>query len=130
MSGARSLSELETIILAPLLHRLDDVLNLRVLGILQHLNYFNKTFLALLSSDNLLEHSDCSSSLTFPELWICVQSLEHVECLHGEVELAHLVAVVSDQVQKRQTLVRRLHIDVNLPSEVRLLVHNVRAAKP
>ena len=37
--------------------------------------------------------------------------------LGGVVELAHLVAVVSDQLQQRETLARGLHLEVQLPRQ-------------
>ena len=66
---------------------------------LQHRKDFCQSFLALKPGNNQLEHADRSAALSFPELRIRVQSFEHVEGLCGIVELAHLVAVVGNQVQ-------------------------------
>ena len=46
------------------------------------------------------------------------------------IELAHLVAVVCNQVQEAEGLIRGLHVDVDLPSEMRLLIHDVASAEP
>ena len=37
--------------------------------------------------------------------------------LGGVVELAHLVAVVSNQLQQREALARGLHLEVQLPRQ-------------
>ena len=123
-------SELETIVFAPLLHDLHEVLDLRIACILKHVDDLDETLLVLSSSHDHLEDSDGGSALALPELRVRVQPLKHIEGLDREVELAHLVAIVSDEVQKRKTLIRSLHINVDVPRQVRLLVHDVAPAKP
>ena len=123
-------SELEAIVFAPLLHDLHEVFHLGVRRVLQHVNDLNESFFVFSASDNKLEYSDSGSSLAFPEFGVGIQALKHVKGLHGEVELAHLIAVVGDQVKQRQTFIRCLHVDVDVPSEVWLLVHDVATAQP
>ena len=110
-----SCSELETIVFAPLLHDLHEVFDLRIARILKHINDFNESLFVLGSRYDHLEDSDGGSTLALPELWICVKPFKNIEGLDGEVELAHLVAVVCDEVQKRKTLVRSFHINVDVP---------------
>ena len=74
-------SKLKSIIFSPLLHYLNEVLNLRVIGILKHLNNLNKSLLALFACNNHLEYSDSCTSLALPELGIWIKSLQHVKCL-------------------------------------------------
>ena len=93
-------SKFISVVLAPFLHNRDKVLNLWIVRILQHLDDFNELFFGLLSSDNHLEHSDCCTSLSFPEFWIRVKSFKDIECFYGVVELSHLVAIVGNQVEK------------------------------
>ena len=69
----------EAVVFAPFLHHLDEVLNLRVVCVLQHLNYFNQSLVALFAGDNHLKNTDGGSSLTLPEFWIRVESLKNVE---------------------------------------------------
>ena len=83
-----------------------------------------------MASHDKLEDSNSGSSLTFPEFWISIKSLEHIKCLDRVVELAHFVAVVGDQVEEGEALIGGLHVDVDLPGEVGFLVHDVRAAEP
>ena len=123
------LSELEAVVLAPLLHDLDEVLNLWVRRILQHVDDLDEPLLVLDSRDDKLEDTDGGAALALPELGVSIEPLEHVEGLDREVELAHLVAVVSDEVEQGQALIGRLHIDINVPGEVGLLVHDVTAAE-
>lgn len=72
-------SQFESIILPPFFHNLHEVLYLRIVCVLKHLNYFHKPLFRLFACNNHLEHSDGSSSLTFPEFGIWVQSFEHIE---------------------------------------------------
>jgi hypothetical protein len=46
------------------------------------------------------------------------------------IELAHLVAIVCNQVQEAERLIRGLHVDVDLPCEMGLLIHDVASAEP
>lgn len=123
-------SEFEAVVFAPFLHDLDEVLHLWVICVLQKLNDLNQTLLVLLLRDNHLENTNCSTTLTLPELRVRVQPLEHVERLHRVVELAHFVAIVCNQIQQAQTFIARVHIDVDLPSKVWLLVHDISATQP
>lgn len=123
-------SELKSVVLAPLFHNLHEVLNLWVRSVLQHVNHFNKALLILSTRDNQLEDSDSRAALALPELWVGIEAFQHVESLCREVELAHFVAIISNQVQKGQTLIRGLHIDIDVPGQMRLLVHDIAAAKP
>lgn len=91
------LSKLESILFSPLLHDVAEVFDLWIGGVLQHLENLNQPFSLLLSGDNHLENSNGSSTLTLPELWVSVQSLQHVKGLHREIELSHFVTVVGDQ---------------------------------
>ena len=95
----------EAIVFAPLFHDLYEVLNLGVVGVLEHLDDFNESLVALFASDHHLEDTNCSSALAFPEFGIRVKSFKDVEGLRRVVELAHFVAVVRDQVQQRKGLV-------------------------
>ena len=125
-----SVSELESIFFAPLLHYLDNVFHLWVVDALEHLNYILKSFFGFFASNDHLENTDRGTSLAFPELWIRVKTLEDVESFGGVVELAHLVTVISNLIQKRQALIAGLHVDVDLPSEVWLEIHDVAFAEP
>ena len=73
------LSELKPILLAPFLHGLDDVFDLRIISALQAGYDLRKSIIGLDSSDNHLEDTDSSATLALPELRIWVQSLEHIE---------------------------------------------------
>ena len=68
-------SELETVILAPLFHDLDEVLDLRVRRVLEHANDLNESFLVLDTSDDELEDTDCGATFAFPELGIGIKAL-------------------------------------------------------
>lgn len=46
------------------------------------------------------------------------------------VELSHFVTVVSDQVEETERLIGSFHVDVDFPSEMRLLVHDVASGQP
>ena len=74
------LSELEPIVLAPLLHHLHEVLHLRIIRVLQHLDHLNQSLLGFVTSNHHLEDSNSSSTLAFPEFRIWVQSLQHIKC--------------------------------------------------
>lgn len=93
-------SELEAVVFAPLLHCLHNVFNLRILGIFQHLDNFYQALFVLCTCNHHLENAYSSASLTFPELWIRIESLKHIESFHREIELTHLVAIVCDQVEE------------------------------
>ena len=123
-------SELEAVVLAPLLHHLHKVLDLGVVSILKQLDGLNQPLLAFLTGDHQLEDANRGTSLSLPELWIGVKSLEHVEGLHRVIELSHFVTVVGDQVKQTQTLIRCLHVDVDFPSQVLFFVHDVSATEP
>ena len=60
-----------------------------------------------------------------PQFRVRVESLEYVERFCGVVELPHLVAVVGDELQQTERLCRRLHLQVQLPRQTRLAVHDV-----
>ena len=75
-------SELEAVVLAPLLHHLHKVLNLGVVSVLKQLDGLDQPLLTFLTGDHQLEDADHGTSLAHPELWIGVKSLEHVEGLH------------------------------------------------
>lgn len=122
------LSEFETVLGSPLLHNLEEVLDLGVVGALQHLHDLNQSFLLLHSGDHHLEHSDRGSTLTFPEFWVRVKSLQNVESFGREVELAHFVGVIGNEVEQGEGLVAGLHVNVDLPGQVGLLVHDVALA--
>lgn len=115
MDRYESCSELEAIILAPFLHDLHEVLYLRIVRVLQHVDNLDESLLIFCSSHYHLENADGGTTLTFPEFWVSIKSLENIEGLDREVELAHLVAIVSDQIQKRQALIRGLHVNVDIP---------------
>jgi len=123
-------SKFEAVVLAPLLHDLDDVFAVRVARVLEHLDDFEEAFFALLLGDDHLEYTDCGTTLSFPEFRVGIEALKDIESFDGVVELSHLVAIVGDQVEQGETLVGRFHVDVNFPGEVRLLVHNVATAEP
>ena len=123
-------SELESILFTPFLHDLDEVFYLRVRGVLEHVDDIDESLLLLNTGDHELEDTNCGTTLPLPELWVSIKTLQHVKRFRREVELAHLVAVVGDQVQQGQTFIGCLHIDVDVPGEVRLLVHDVGATKP
>lgn len=65
-------SELEAIVFAPLLHDLDEVLNLGIGSVFEHLDDFNEALFVLCARDHQLEHTDGGSTLSFPELGVCV----------------------------------------------------------
>ena len=123
-------SELEAVVLAPLLHDLHEVFDLRVGRVLQHVDDLDEPLLVLDTCDDELEDTDSSATLALPEFRVSIEPLEHVEGLDREVELAHLVAIVGDEIEQGETLVRGLHVDVDVPGKVRFLVHDVAAAKP
>jgi len=123
-------SELKSIFFAPLFHHLDNVLDLRIVNTLKHLDHILKSLFGFFTSYNHLENSNRCSSFTFPELWIGVKTLKDIESFSWVVELAHLIAVIGNEVQESQALVAGLHVDVDLPSEVWLEIHNVAFAEP
>ena len=43
-----------------------------------------------MTSDDLLEDSNTGPSLSFPVLWVRVQSLQHIKRFSSVVELTHL----------------------------------------
>ena len=45
-------------------------------------------------------------------------------------ELAHFIAIVCNQVEETQRLIGSLHVDIDLPSKVWLLIHDVASAEP
>ena len=129
-SYSEKLSEFEAIVLAPLFHDLNKVLNLWVVGVLEHLDHFHQPLFRLFAGHDHLEDSDRRPSLSFPELGVWVQPLEDVECLDGVIEEAHLIAIVGNQVEKTERLIGSFHVDVYLPCKVGFLVHNVAPAQP
>lgn len=76
-----SISEFEPVVFAPFLHDLNEVLNLWVVSVLEHLNDLDQSLFRLFSRDHHLENSDRRTSLSFPELRVWVESLKHVKCL-------------------------------------------------
>lgn len=46
------------------------------------------------------------------------------------VELTHLVAIVSNQIKKTERFIRSFHVDIDLPSKVRLFVHDIASTQP
>ena len=93
-------SELEAVVLAPLFHDLDEVLDLRIRSVLEHIDHLDQSLLVLSTSDDKLEDSDGGTTLTLPELRVGIKALEHIKGLHGEVELAHFVAIIGDEVKE------------------------------
>ena len=75
------ISELEAIVFSPFLYHLNHVFTVGVACVLQHLDHFNQSLFVLLSGHNQLEYTNCSTTLTFPEFWVCVKSFKDVECL-------------------------------------------------
>lgn len=72
---------------------------MRVARVLKHLDYLNELLLVFLPGNNHLKNTNCSTALSFPELRISIEPLKYIKGLDREVELAHLVAVVGDQVE-------------------------------
>ena len=93
---AISVSELKSIFFAPLFHHLDNVLDLRIVNALKHLDNILESLFRFFSGYYHLEDSDGGSSFAFPELWIRVKTLEDVESFGRVVKLAHLIAVISN----------------------------------
>jgi hypothetical protein len=69
------ISELEPVVLTPLLHDLNEVLDLGVICVLKHLDYLDEALLRFLSCDNHLEDPNRGPALALPELWVRVESL-------------------------------------------------------
>ena len=78
-----------------------------------------------MTSDNHLEDANACASLALPQLGVGVEPLKDVKRLRCVVELSHLVAVVSDELEKTERLGRRLHLQVQLPRQTRLPVHYI-----
>ena len=96
------ISELEPVVLAPLLHYLNKVLNLWVIGILEHLYHLNQPLFGLFSSDDHLEDTDSCATFAFPKFGVRVKPLQNVKGLHRMIELAHFITVIGNQIQKAQ----------------------------
>ena len=99
------LSEFEAVVFAPLFHDLDEILDLRVVSVLKHLDDFHKSLFRLFASNDHLEYSNGRTSFALPELWIRVKSLKNIEGLHGMIEESHLVTVISYEIEKAQRLI-------------------------
>lgn len=74
-------SELEAVVLAPLLHHLHKVLHLGVLGVFQHLNHFDQPLFILLAGYHHLKYSDRCAALALPEFGVRVEPFKYVEGL-------------------------------------------------
>lgn len=129
-SYSERLSEFEAIVLAPLFHDLNKVLNLWVVSVFEHLDHFYQPLFGFFASLDHLEDSYCRTSLALPEFRVRVQSLEDIEGLDGVIEEPHLIAIVCYQVEKTKRLIRGFHVDVDLPCKVRFLIHYVAPAQP
>ena len=67
-------SEFKSVVLTPFLHNLHEIFYLRVVGAFKNLNNFKKFLFVFLLGYYHLEHSDGCAALSFPELWIGVQT--------------------------------------------------------
>ena len=91
--------------LTPLLHVLHEVVDLRIAHVLKHMNGFNRALLILGTRDKQLEDPDSCTALALLELRVSIEELQHIESLRRELEQAHFVAIISNQIQKGQTLI-------------------------
>ena len=81
--------------------------------------------LVLLPGHYALEYANTSSAFSLPVFWVRIQPFQHVKRLCSMPEVAHLVTVISYQLQQVKRLGRCLHLQVQLPGLLWLLVHYV-----
>jgi hypothetical protein len=84
---------------------LNDILNLRIIRVLEHLNDLNEPLFRFLAGDNHLEDANRSTSLALPKFRVRIESLKNVEGLNRVIELAHLIAIVSYQIEQTKRLI-------------------------
>ena len=99
-SGRFHHSKFESILFAPFLHDLHEILYLWIVSVLEHLNDLNKSFPLLFAGNNHLEDANCSTSLAFPEFGVWIKSFQDIECFDGIVELTHLIAIIGNQIKQ------------------------------
>ena len=75
-------SQLYAIGNAPFFHYLNEVFDLRVVRILQHVDRINQPLFALLAHDEHLEHADGSTTFALEEFGIRVKAIKDIEGLH------------------------------------------------
>ena len=57
-----------------------------------------------------LKHSHTCSSLPLPILWFRIESFQYIEGLRSVHEVTHAVAIVGDELEKVERLVRTVHL--------------------
>mmetsp|Transcript_38089 Transcript_38089/g.84857 ORF Transcript_38089/g.84857 Transcript_38089/m.84857 type:complete len:522 (-) Transcript_38089:342-1907(-) len=126
------LPDIDAVVLGPLAHHARDHLNLRVaVGVVaQHGHHVPQRVLRLLASNDRLEGAYARALLAVHVLGRRVQPLEDVKRLGSVEKVAHLVAVVGNELQKLVAFVTVLHGKVQLPCKARLAVHDVAACQP
>ena len=80
----------DPVFFGPFFNHLDNVINLRVRGVLEHLHDVDKGLPLLPPRDDHLKEADRGSPFALPVLGVRVQPLEHVKRLGRVVELTHL----------------------------------------
>jgi hypothetical protein len=118
------------IVFGPFFYHFDHILHLRIGGVPQDRHNIGKRLTILATRDDRLKDPDAGAALPLPIFRIGIQPFQHVEGLGGVVELAHLVGVVGNELEKGEGLPARLHLEVELPGQPGLAVHDVAAGQP
>ena len=83
-----------------------------------------------LGPQHCLKDAHAGAPLPLPILGVRIQPLQHVKGLGGVVELTHLVGVVGYELEEGEGLPAGLHLEVELPGQAALPVHDVAAGQP
>merc|ERR1719240_957499 len=125
------LLKLHPIFLGPFLHHtIDHVYHLWVVFASQQIDNLLQFVGRFLLGHDLLEYADCCPTLAFPELGVRVQALQHIKSLTCIVEVSHLVAIICNEMQQIEGVVTRVHANIHLPSNCRLIAVDVAPRQP
>ena len=105
-----------SILLCPFLHHLNDLFNLWIGCVLEHLDNIGQGLSFFPPSDDHLPMTNAGTTFSFPIFRVWIQPLQHVEGFGRVKELSHFVAIIGNQLEKGKGFSACLHLQVQLPS--------------
>ena len=124
------LSHVDAIVSGPVSHQLRHILRLVATRGLESVNDLAQCLARLMSGHDLLKGARTRSSLALPVLGIGIHAFHEIKCSCRIVKVAHLVAIVGDELQQTERLGRLLQLQVELPGGARFVISNVASGEP
>lgn len=128
--NGRILIDLDIVVFAPFLDDPYNIFHLRIRRVANHRQGILQIVLARFARYDHLKNPDTGTAFTFPIFRIGVESFQDVKRLGCVQEMTHLVTIVRDQLQQIERLVRRRHLQVQIPGGARVAVHDVTTRQP